>query len=124
MRLGDNLEKFTNIHEFAPTNWPYFIPAMRYAEAQVVAKRPNAWVAFVLTVMGESKHTECAAGNLTAAVSTDRLLITDGADMMVDCAIPSSMDGIVMSVSTFGWWVAYVSQRPSRCRSGQHISES
>jgi len=109
VRLGDKVHEDINLEKYAPTNWTYFTTAMRYAEAQLVARRPSARVAFVLTVGGDVEDREAAQGNLTAAVGTDRVLITDVADRMVDYAILSSMDGVVISVSTFGWWAAYVS---------------
>mmetsp|Transcript_115025 Transcript_115025/g.321468 ORF Transcript_115025/g.321468 Transcript_115025/m.321468 type:complete len:390 (+) Transcript_115025:67-1236(+) len=108
VRLGDK-EHNSAYAYYAPTSWSYFKAGMRHAEEQLLARHPGDQVAFVVTVGGNAEDLETTKRALAGDLG-GRLLFTEAATAMVDFAVLSSADALVISVSTFGWWAAYTSR--------------
>jgi len=113
VRRGDKVNNPSFSAIYAPTEWSYYRTGMRILSERLLRKRSNAKVAFVVTSGGSmgSNSQDLAETKeaLGAEAKGQTLVFAEGTDVYTDYAVLASMDGIVISASSFGWWAAYIS---------------
>jgi len=112
VRRGDKVHTagFSQIYE--PTDWSYYREGMQLIQEKLTASTPGAKVVFVVTAGGSMGNSAQDIQETKKGLNLpDKVMVfVEGTDAYIDFALLTSMDGVILSASSFGWWAGYLSK--------------